>query len=417
MIDIKLIQKNIDDVVKKLKTRNVSGELLHELSHNINERNNFLVQLSNKNEQRNNISSQISNNKNNKELLLEAANLKKDIQVIEKNIEYLQMKLDDILPNIPNIPLDIVPVGSDGTQNKVISNFSNLGRGLVQCKKPHYDIAIQKDVVDFVRGTKISGSRFPVFKNEGAQLIRALENFMLDVHLQNGYKEILPPVLVNSNAMFGTGQLPKFKDDLFKIYDEDLWLIPTSEVPLTNYYNNEIIDLSKPVKLTAYTLCFRSEAGSSGKDTKGLIRSRQFNKVEMVKITSKNDALNEFELCVRDAENILQLLGIPYQKIILCTGDLGFSSKITYDLELWMPSEKKFREVSSISYFGDFQSRRAKIRYRNEKGKTEFAHTINGSGLAIDRVFAAILEQYQNDDGTIDIPKVLVKYMNGISKI
>lgn len=417
MLDIKLIQKNVDFVIEKLKTRNVDENLLQDLSKTIKERNLLLVSLSNENEQKNIISKELANKKGDKELLKKANEIKKNIQEIEKKLDVFQKKLDSLLPTIPNIPMDEVPMGNDENDNKVIYKEINLGRKLVKKQKTHYEIGVEKNLIDFVRGTKLSGARFPIFKNLGAKLIRALESFMLDIHIKNGYEEFLPPVLVSSNILFGTGQLPKFKEDLFKIENEDLWLIPTAEVPITNYFNNEIIDLSKPKKMTSYTLCFRSEVGSSGKDTKGLIRSRQFNKVELVKITNKEDALNEFELCVKDAENILKILEIPYQKILLCSGDLGFSSKITYDLELWLPSEQKFREVSSISYFGDFQARRAKIRYKNSDGKIEFAHTINGSGLAIDRVFAAILEIYQNEDGSIDIPQVLIPYMNGIKKI
>lgn len=416
MLDSKLIQKNINYVIEKLKTRNVDEILLKNLSQNINERNKLIFKLNEKQEEKNSISSLLSSNKNS-ELLEKALKVKNEIKEIETQIDKYQKQLDEILPIIPNIPLDIVPVGQDEDDNKEIIKKDNLGRGLVKNVKPHYVIAVDKDIVDFERGTKLSGSRFAIFKNEGARLIRALENFMLDIHTKNGYVEFLPPVMVKSNILFGTGQLPKFKEDLFKIENEDLWMIPTAEVPVTNYFNDEIIDLSKPKKMTSYTLCFRSEVGSGGKDTRGLIRSRQFNKVEMVKITSKEDAMKEFESCVKDAENILELLEIPYRKIILCTGDLGFSSSITYDLELWLPSEQRFREVSSISYFGDFQARRAKIRYKNENNKIEFAHTINGSGLAIDRVFAALIEQYQNEDGSIDVPKVLVPYMNGIEKL
>lgn len=416
MLDSKLIQKNINYVIEKLKTRNVDEVLLKNLSQNINERNKLIFKLNEKQEEKNSISSLLSSNKNS-ELLVKALKVKNEIKEIETQIEKYQKQLDEILPIIPNIPLDIVPIGQNENDNKEIIKKDSLGRGLVKNIKPHYVIAVEKDIVDFERGTKLSGSRFAIFKNEGARLIRALENFMLDIHTKNGYTEFLPPVMVKSNILFGTGQLPKFKEDLFKIENEDLWMIPTAEVPVTNYFNDEIIDLSKPKKMTSYTLCFRSEAGSGGKDTRGLIRSKQFNKVEMVKITSKEDAMKEFESCVRDAENILELLEIPYRKIVLCTGDLGFSSSITYDLELWLPSEQRFREVSSISYFGDFQARRAKIRYKNENNKIEFAHTINGSGLAIDRVFAALIEQYQNEDGSIDIPQVLIPYMNGIEKI
>ena len=416
MLDSKLLQKNIDYVIEKLKSRNVNSDLLTELSQNIQNRNSLLFELSKLQEKRNVLNSQLSKNRS-EENLKQANELKKQIQEIEKKVDEYQIKLDELLPTLPNIPLDVVPVGSDENDNQVILVKDKIGRGLVKALKPHYEIGIEKDLMDFTRATKISGSRFVIFKNKGAMLVRALESLMLDLHIKNGYEEILPPVLVNTNTMFGTGQLPKFKEDLFKVENEDLWLIPTAEVPVTNYYNNEIIDLSKPKKMTSYTLCFRSEAGSGGKDTKGLIRSRQFNKVEMVKITSKDDAMKEFELCVEDAQKVLEILEIPYRKIILCTGDLGFSSSITYDLELWLPSEQRFREASSISYFGDFQARRAKIRYYNQDKKTKFAHTINGSGLAIDRVIAAILEQYQNEDGSIDIPKALIPYMNGIEKL
>ena len=417
MLDIKLIQKNIDFVIEKLKSRQVDEQLLKHLSKIIKERNVLMTEHSKLSEQKNIISRELPKSNNKEELLKQANEVKKEIQEIEIKIKNFQDQLDNLLPTLPNLPLDQVPVGQDETNNVVIEKYENLGRGLVKKLKPHYEIAIEKNLIDFPRAAKLSGSRFVFFKNKGALLVRALENFMLDFHIKNGYEEILPPLLVNSNTLFGTGQLPKFSEDLFKINDEDLWLIPTAEVPLTNYYNNEIIDLSTPVKFCAYTPCFRSEAGSSGKDTKGLIRSRQFNKVEMVKITNQNDALKEFELCVQDAQKILELLEIPYQKVLLCSGDLGFSSKITYDLELWLPSEQRFREVSSISYFGDFQSRRAMIRYRNEDNKTEYAHTINGSGLAIDRIIAAILEIYQNEDGSIDVPKVLIPFFNGITKL
>ena len=417
MLDIKLIQKNIDFVIEKLKSRQVDKQLLKHLSKIIKERNVLMTEHSKLSEQKNIISRELPKSNNKEELLKQANEVKKEIQEIEIKIKNYQDQLDNLLPTLPNLPLDQVPVGQDETDNVVIEKYENLGRGLVKKLKPHYEIAIEKNLIDFPRAAKLSGSRFVFFKNKGALLVRALENFMLDFHIKNGYEEILPPLLVNSNTLFGTGQLPKFSEDLFKINDEDLWLIPTAEVPLTNYYNNEIIELSTPVKFCAYTPCFRSEAGSSGKDTKGLIRSRQFNKVEMVKITNQNDALKEFELCVQDAQKILELLEIPYQKVLLCSGDLGFSSKITYDLELWLPSEQRFREVSSISYFGDFQSRRAMIRYRNEDNKTEYAHTINGSGLAIDRIIAAILEIYQNEDGSIDVPKVLIPFFNGITKL
>ncbi len=416
MLDIKLLQKNIEYVIERLNSRNVDKNILNKLSQNINERNKIIQQLNKKQEERNQISSLIAKDKS-AEIITKASTIKNEVKELEKQVENYQIELDKLLPYIPNIPLDEVPKGNDEEDNVEVDRHEDLGRGLVKNVQPHYEIGIKKEILDFERAVKISGTRFVIFKNQGAELVRALENFMLDTHKKNGYEEILPPVLVKSDIMFGTGQLPKFENDLFKIKDEDLWLIPTAEVPITNYFNNEIIDLSSCKKITSYTLCFRSEAGSSGKDTKGLIRSRQFNKVEIVKLTTKEDALKEFEQTVKDAESILILLQLPYRKLKLCTGDLGFSSAITYDLEVWIPSEMKFREISSISYFETFQARRAKIRYRDQNNKVQYAHTINGSGLAIDRTIAAILEQYQNEDGSITIPDVLVPYMKNITKI
>lgn len=417
MLDIKLLKNEIDTVIKLLSSRNFNDEILMEISQLIKTRNEYIFNLSNLQEKKNIISKKISIEKNKSELLNEANNIKNKILVLEANIEEIQIKLDTILPSIPNIPLKNVPVGNDEKNNVVVNEFPKIGRGLVSVMKPHYEIGVEKDIIDFQRAVKMSGTRFVIYKNQGAKLVRALSNFMLDTHDKNGYVEMSVPLMVNSNMMYGTGQLPKFSDDLFKVEKSDLWMISTAEIPLTNYYNNEIIDLNKPKLFCSLTPCFRSEAGSAGKDTKGIIRSHQFNKVEMVKITNEEDAMIEFEKTIKDAENILIALEIPYRKLLLCTGDMGFSSKITYDLELWLPSEQRYREVSSISYFGDFQSRRAMIRYKDANSKIKFAHTINGSGLAIDRVLAAILEQYQNKDGSIDIPKVLIPYMNKIEKI
>lgn len=416
MLDIKLLQKNINYIIEKLKFRNIDKELLNDLSTTINKRNKLIFLLNEEQEKKNKISKKLSITRE-QEILEKANEIKKNIKSLEEEIKLFQNKLDDILPLIPNIPMDLVPNGDDENDNVEISRYENLGRGLVKEVIPHYEIGVQKEMIEFEKATKMSGSRFVLFKNNGARLVRALENFMIDIHTNNGYEEILPPVLVSSKMLYGTGQLPKFKNDLFKIEGEDLWLIPTSEVPLTNYYNDEIIELEKTKKFTSYTLCFRSEAGSSGKDTKGLIRSRQFNKVELVKITNEENALNEFETCIQDAEKILQILEIPYRKVLLCTGDLGFSSSITYDLEVWLPSEQKFKEISSISYFGDFQARRSKIRYKTKDGKIKYAHTINGSGLAIDRLIAVLLEQYQNKDGSIDIPDVLKPYISNNNNV
>ncbi len=417
MLDIKLLKNDIESVVKSLSKRNFDKNILFKISKLIKERNKYLQLLSEAQNKKNNISKEIGLLKNKSELIKKGELIKQEILVIEKKVDELQNKLNLILPNIPNMPLDCVPIGNGENENVVISEFPKIGRGLVKVVKPHYEIGVEKEIIDFERAVKMSGTRFVIFKNEGAKLVRALSNFMLDTHEKNGYIEMSVPLMVNSNTMYGTGQLPKFEEDLFKVANSNLWMISTAEIPLTNYYNNEIIDLSKPKLFCALTPCFRLEAGSAGRDTKGIIRSHQFNKVEMVKITNKNDALIEFDKMVLNAENILINLKIPYRKVLLCTGDMGFSSKITYDLELWLPSEQRYREVSSISYFGDFQARRAMIRYKNSLNEINFAHTINGSGLAIDRVVAAILEQYQNQDGTIDIPEKLLPYMNGIKKI
>ncbi|MGL5521675.1 MAG: serine--tRNA ligase [Metamycoplasmataceae bacterium] len=418
MLDIKKIQKEVDVVVEELKKRKISKDILVSLSNRINERNKIIKELSDIQHKRNTITKEISLNKDDKEkqkeFFVRASKKKELILKLEKELSKLEEDLQEELYYIPNILNPIVPTGNDENDNVVIFEKNKLGRGLVNNVIPHYEIATKKNILDIPRGVKISGTRFLFYKGIGARLIRALENFMLDENIKAGYEELLPPLIVKSLALKGTGQLPKFKEDVFKIENEDLYLISTSEIPLTNYYNDEILNLEKPVKFTAYSPCFRSEAGSSGKDTKGLIRTHQFNKVEIVKIVNKEQAFEEFEKTILDSERILELLEIPYRKILLCSGDTGFSSSITYDLELWLPSEQRYREVSSISYFSDFQARRAKIRYKDSDGNIQIAHTINGSALAIDRVFASLLELYQNEDGSISIPEKLQPYMNGI---
>ncbi|MGL5357538.1 MAG: serine--tRNA ligase [Metamycoplasmataceae bacterium] len=418
MLDIKKIQKEIDVVIEELKKRKISKDILLSLSNRINERNKIIKELSDIQHKRNTITKEISLNKDDKEKqkeFFERASRKKELILkLEKELSKLEEDLQEELYYIPNILNSNVPLGNDENDNIVIFEKDKLGRGLVNNIVPHYEIATQKNILDIPRGVKISGTRFLFYKGIGARLIRALENFMLDENIKAGYEELLPPLIVKSLALKGTGQLPKFKEDVFKIENEDLYLISTAEIPITNYYNDEILNLEKPIKFTAYSPCFRSEAGSSGKDTKGLIRTHQFNKVEIVKIVNKDQAFEEFEKTILDSERILELLEIPYRKILLCSGDTGFSSSITYDLELWLPSEQRYREVSSISYFSDFQARRAKIRYKDNDGNIQVAHTINGSALAIDRVFAALLEIYQNKDGSISIPEKLYPYMNGI---
>lgn len=421
MLDLKYILNNKNYIIKKLSTRNYDISNIEKIVKLIEKRNQLIFKLekllAKKNELSQEIGIQKRNKKNPEKLINEVNLLKEEIDKIELKADKSINKVNELVLQIPNIPYDDVPIGHSDLDNVVIKEHATLGRGLVKNVEPHYDIATKLDIIDFSRAVKLAQTRFVLYKKQGAALIRALENFMLDTHIKNGYEEIMPPHIVNSKMLYGTGQLPKFKEDLFKLESNDLWLIPTAEVPVTNYHYDEILDLSKPKKYVAYTKCFRSEAGSGGRDTRGIIRQHEFHKVELVKVVKQEDGITEWEKMVNDAKNILELLEIPYREVMLSTGDIGFSSAKTIDLELWIPSEEKYRETSSISICNDFQARRAKIRYRNDEGKTTYAFTMNGSGLAIDRVMAAILENYQNSDGSISIPKVLIPYMNGLEKI
>ncbi|WP_406615254.1 serine--tRNA ligase [Mycoplasmopsis hyopharyngis] len=421
MLNLKFVLDNEEKVRQGLKNRNFDLKLFEKLIEVGNKRGTYMHKAQLKKSELSKFSKEFGQFKNDPEKLAkikkEIEDVKKDLETLEKKASSYDEEVEKLLLAIPNIPLDIVPIGKDENSNQVIKCHDKLGRGLIAGVLPHYEIAKKLDIIDLERAVKLSGSRFVLYKGLGAMLTRALQNFMLDQHLKRGYTEFATPVLVKPEMLYGTGQLPKFKEDLFALEGLQHYLIPTAEVTLTNIYNNEIVDLTQPICLTAFTECFRSEAGSGGKDTKGIIRNHQFKKVELVKIVSEKDAWNEYEKTVEDAKNILELLGIPYREMKLCTGDLGFSSMHTIDLELWIPSEIKYREVSSISYFGDFQARRAMIRYKNEKGENQYAHTINGSGLAIDRLVASILENYQNKDGSISIPEKLIPYMNGIDKI
>lgn len=421
MLDLKYILNNKNYIIKKLSTRNYDISNIEKIVKLIEKRNQLIFKLEKLLAKKNELSQEIGiqkRNKQNPEKLINEVNLlKEEIDKIELKADKSINKVNELVLQIPNIPYDDVPIGHSDLDNVVIKEHPTLGRGLVKNVEPHYDIATKLDIIDFSRAVKLAQTRFVLYKKQGAALIRALENFMLDTHIKNGYEEIMPPHIVNSKMLYGTGQLPKFKEDLFKLESNDLWLIPTAEVPVTNYHYDEILDLSKPKKYVAYTKCFRSEAGSGGRDTRGIIRQHEFHKVELVKVVKQEDGMTEWEKMVNDAKNILELLEIPYREVMLSTGDIGFSSAKTIDLELWIPSEEKYRETSSISICNDFQARRAKIRYRNDEGKTTYAFTMNGSGLAIDRVMAAILENYQNKDGSISIPKVLIPYMNGLEKI
>ena len=372
---------------------------------------------------RNRASEEIARRKKEKQdaaaLIEETKSLREHIQQLEKQSEEADAALRPIVTGIPNIPHESVPVGRTSDENVEIRRWGEPPKFAFP-PKPHWELGEQLGVLDLERAAKLSGARFAVYWDQGAKLERALANFMLDLHTrEHGYTEVLPPYLVNSDSLFGTGQLPKFGADLFKCEGADLWLIPTAEVPVTNLYRGEILDGARlPVCLTAYTPCFRSEAGSYGKDVRGIIRQHQFQKVELVKFVRPETSYDELEKLTANAEEVLKRLCLHYRVVALCTGDLSFSSAKTYDLEVWLPGQRLFREISSCSNFENFQARRANIRFRPEgKGKTEFVHTLNGSGLAIGRTWLAVLENYQQADGSVVIPDVLRPYMGGLERL
>ncbi|WNM14027.1 serine--tRNA ligase [Mesomycoplasma ovipneumoniae] len=413
-MDIRLILNNKSFVEKKLSDRGFDISIIADLYEKAQKRN-FLRQeidelLAQKNKTSKQIGLYVRENKDSEDLKNQVSQIKDKLANLETEWQRLDDWVSQKILEVPNLPDDSVPFGNSELDNQVIYHWGQPKK--IDPKiKPHYEFGKSKDILDFKRAVKISGNRFVIYKKLAAKLVRALINFMIDTHVNSGYEEIVPNTLVLENSLYGTGQLPKFSQDLYSLKNSDLWLIPTAEVPLTNYYQDEIIDLEKPISLVGYSKCYRSEAGSGGKDTRGLIRLHEFHKVELVKITNEVDGMKEFDNVVQDAAKILKLLNIPYRAVLLCTGDLGFSSKKTIDLEAWLPSEQTYREVSSISYCGDFQARRAKIRYRDEKNNV-YAHTINGSGLAIDRIVAILLEQNQNPDGSWTIPEVLKPYFN-----
>ena len=340
------------------------------------------------------------------------------IAAIDTELEEAQRAMNDMLLTLPNLVGDEVPAGKDENDNKLYRTWGEPKKFAFEAK-PHWDIADGLKILDFERGVKIAKSRFTAYMGLGAKLERALINFMLDSHSERGYQEVIAPYLVNADAMRGTGQLPKFEEDLFKCERDELYLIPTAEVSVTNLYSNEILDEDRlPIKHCSYSACFRREAGSHGKDVRGLIRQHQFNKVELVKVTAPEESEKELQELLGSAELILQKLGLPYRVMLLCSGDMGFSSAKTYDIEVWLPSQGTYREISSCSTFADFQARRAGIRFRRKgEKKVEFAHTLNGSGLAVGRTFLAVLENYQNEDGTVTVPEALRPYMNGLEVI
>jgi seryl-tRNA synthetase len=422
MLEIKFVRDHLDDIEEMLLNRGSSTDL-SQFKASDDKRREILFEIEALRHRRNVVSDQIAEMKrkgeNGDALVTDMKEVAKKIKALEIPLSENDEQTRQILMQIPNRPHASVPVGRDSSDNPVIRTVGHHPEFQFE-PKPHWTLGEQLGILDLDRATKISGARFPLYCGAGARLERALINFMLDIHTtEHGYKEILPPFMVNAHSMTNTGQLPKFEEDLFKIEGWPYYLVPTAEVPVTNIHQGEILDESQlPIRYTAYTPCFRSEAGSYGKDTRGLIRQHQFNKVELVKFTTPETSYAELETLLQNAEKILSTLELPYQIITLCTGDLGFSAAKTYDIEVWMPSQKMYREISSCSNFEDFQSRRANIRFRR-KGKkgTELVHTLNGSGLAVGRTFAAILENCQQADGTILIPEALQPYMGSIKKI
>ncbi|WP_455100499.1 serine--tRNA ligase [Parvimonas micra] len=419
MLDIKRIRTNKEEVIESLNSRfgNYNIDKVLELDE---KRREVIFEVENKKARQNEVSKQVPKLKKDG---VDVSDLFKEMKALSDEIKELDVKVKDLdeeirkeLLSIPNTPNKDIPIGKSDEDNVEIRKFLEPKKFDFEVKA-HWDLGVDLDILDFERAVKISGSRFSVFKGLGAKLERALINFMLDLHSGQGYEEVGVPVLINRNSMYGTGQLPKFEDDMFYVPSKDLFLAPTAEVPVTNLLANEILEFEKlPTYYTAFTYCFRQEAGSAGRDTRGLIRNHQFDKVEMVKFVNPENSYDELEKLTNDAEEILKLLEIPYRVVCLCTGDIGFTSAKTYDIEVWMPSYGRYVEISSCSNFEDFQARRANIRYRDTDGKVKFVHTLNGSGLAVGRTFAAVLENYQREDGSIEIPYVLRKYM-GLDEI
>jgi seryl-tRNA synthetase len=420
MLDARFLRENIDAVREALNKRGYEFPLAHFLTIE-EKRISLLKEAEELRNRRNVVSEEIGRLKREKtdagSQLEEMKGVSERIKSLDERLKEVEEETGSLLLTIPNIPDDTVPVGRDETENAEVRRWGNqpdLGFEPLN----HWDIAATLDIIDFDRAAKIAGARFSLMKGPGARLERALMNFMLDINTAKGYTEIFPPILVNRESMTGTGQLPKFEMELFRIADPEFYLIPTAEVPVTNIHRDEILkEEDLPLYYTAYTPCFRREAGSHGKDTRGLIRQHQFNKVELVKFVKPEDSSSELEKLTDNAEDILRRLGLAYRVITLCTGDMGFSSAKTYDIEVWLPGQNKYREISSCSNFKDFQARRAGIRFRRTGKKgTEFVHTLNGSGLAVGRTLVAVLENYQQRDGSVIIPEALRPYM-GIEKI
>lgn len=422
MLDIKFVRTNPELVKEGLARR---GKNMDALIDEVIELDKLRREISSNNDalkaRQNAVSKEIpmlkKEGKDTTAIFAEMKELSNKIKADDEKLAEIEEKQKNIIMTIPNIPHESVPAGADDSQNLEVRRWGEP-RNFDFEPKAHWDIGEDLDILDPETAAKVTGARFHFYKGLGARLERAVINFYLDNHTSNGYTEVFPPFMVNRASMTGTGQLPKFEEDAFKLSNNDYFLIPTAEVPVTNMHRDEILDGARlPIKYCAYSACFRAEAGSAGRDTRGLIRQHQFNKVELVKFARPENSYEELESLTRDAEKMLQLLGLPYRVVCLCGGDLGFSSAKTYDIEVWLPSYNQYKEISSCSNFEDFQARRAAIRYKDDiKGKAQLVHTLNGSGLAIGRTVAAILENYQNEDGTVTIPEALVKYM-GVDKI
>lgn len=422
MLDIKFVRENIDAVKTMLSNRHnkLSLDGFVDLEK---KRREVLAETETLKAQRNTVSKQIGAMKKSGEnadaMVAEMQAVGEKIAKLDAELKKIDGQLQDIMLSIPNMPKEDVPYGVDDSDNPEVRKHGEPTKFDFE-PKAHWDIGEALDIIDSERAAKVTGARFTFYKGLGARLERALINFMMDLHAtKHGYTEVLAPCIVNKDSMIGTGQLPKFAEDMFKLEGLDYYMVPTAEVPTTNYHREEILDgKNLPEHYCAYTACYRAEAGSAGRDTRGLIRQHQFNKVELIKFTKPEDSWNELEKMVDDAEDVLRILEIPYHVVLLCTGDMGFTSAKTYDIEVWMPAQNCYREISSCSNCLDFQARRAGIKFRREpKAKPEFVHTLNGSGLAVGRTFAAILENYQQADGSVVVPKALIPYMGGVEVI
>lgn len=423
MLDIRLIRSEPEFVKDKVVKRGDDPKVIDEILELDKKRRELIAQTEELKSRRNKVSGEIAQKKRNKEnaddVILEMRQVGDQIKEIDQNLNQLNEDVTYRLVRIPNLISDETPVGKDEDDNVEVRKWGTPRQFDFE-SKAHWDLVESLKMADFERAAKVSGARFVFLTGQGAQLERALMNFMVTMHTtQHGYTEMMVPQLVNADSMFGTSQLPKFEEDLFKVEKEGLYTIPTAEVPLTNFYRDEVLqDEQFPIKFTGQSACFRSEAGSAGRDTRGLIRLHQFNKVEMVRYERPEDSFKALEELTQHAENILQALELPYRTVNLCTGDIGFGSSKTYDIEVWLPSYNDYKEISSCSNMTDFQARRANIRFkRNKDAKPEYVHTLNGSGLAVGRTFAAIVENYQNEDGTITVPEVLVPFMGGLKTI